>query len=148
MESGRSCSCWPSSLSSCGCSSRSSVGRRHGQRPRPPRGPGPYRPRSRAAGRPRSMIWSSTTSCAAAWKGSAPGQARTIDAVRSGRDLMISAPEGTGKTGAYVIPALERQLHREGLHTLVIAPNIDMVEDIADKAQLLAREADLWVGKI
>ncbi|MFW5950650.1 MAG: DEAD/DEAH box helicase [Gemmatimonadota bacterium] len=82
------------------------------------------------------------------WEQPRPVQARTIDALRSGRDILMSAPEGTGKTGAYMIPALERQLHREGLHTLVIAPAVDMVEDIAEQARVLAEEADLWVGEL
>ena len=82
------------------------------------------------------------------WTKPTPVQERTIDALRSDRDLLLSAPEGTGKTGAYVVPALERQLHREGLHTLVICPTADMVEEIAAQARTFAREADLWVGEI
>ncbi len=82
------------------------------------------------------------------WAEARPVQERTIDALRSGRDILMSAPQGTGKTGAYLVPALERQLHREGLHTLVVAPAVDMVEDIAAQAEALARDADLWVGQI
>jgi cold shock CspA family protein len=82
------------------------------------------------------------------WTSLRPIQERTIDALRSGRDLVVSAPEGSGKTGAYLIPALERQLHREGLHTLVIAPTRDMIREIGAVATALAQEADLWVGQI
>ncbi|NIP78178.1 MAG: DEAD/DEAH box helicase [Gemmatimonadetes bacterium] len=82
------------------------------------------------------------------WSDPRPAQQRTIDALRSGRDILLSAPQGTGKTGAYLVPALERQLHREGLHTLIVAPAVDMVEEIAAQARVLAREADLWVGEI
>lgn len=82
------------------------------------------------------------------WKSPRPIQERTVDALRSGRDLIVSAPEGSGKTGAYVLPALERQLHRDGLHTLVISPTVDMVHQIAEQARALAREADLWVGEL
>ncbi len=82
------------------------------------------------------------------WEEPTPVQERSIDAFRSGRDLIVSAPEGTGKTGAYVIPALDRQLHREGLHTLIVAPNREMVVEIAEQARALAREVDLWVGQI
>lgn len=82
------------------------------------------------------------------WTEARPVQERTIDALRSGRDIFVSAPQGTGKTGAYLVAALERQLHREGLHTLIVAPAVDMVEDIAEQAEALAREADLWVGQI
>lgn len=82
------------------------------------------------------------------WTEPRPVQERAIDALRSGRDLVVSAPEGSGKTGAYMVPALDRQLHREGLYTLVIAPTREMVRDIADQAAPLAAEADLWVGQI
>jgi cold shock CspA family protein/soluble cytochrome b562 len=82
------------------------------------------------------------------WREARPIQERTIDGLRSGRDILVSAPQGTGKTGAYLVPALERQLHREGLHTLIVAPAVDMVEDIAAQAEALAGEADLWVGQV
>jgi cold shock CspA family protein/soluble cytochrome b562 len=82
------------------------------------------------------------------WSEPRPVQARTMDAIRSGRDLVVSAPEGSGKTGAYLIPALDRQLHREGLHTLIIAPNREMVREIWSQAAALAREVDLWAGEI
>ena len=82
------------------------------------------------------------------WSEARPVQVRTIDALRSGRDILMSAPQGTGKTGAYLIPALERQLHREGLHTLVVSPAVDMVQEIAAQARVLAEQADLWVGEV
>ena len=82
------------------------------------------------------------------WSEARPVQVRTIDGLRSGRDILMSAPQGTGKTGAYLVPALERQLHREGLHTLVIAPAVDMVEEIAAQARVLTERADLWVGEV
>ena len=82
------------------------------------------------------------------WRDARPVQERTIDALRSGRDILMSAPQGTGKTGAYLVPALERQLHREGLHTLIISPAVDMVQEIAAQARVLAEAADLWVGEI
>jgi superfamily II DNA/RNA helicase/cold shock CspA family protein len=82
------------------------------------------------------------------WRDARPVQERTLDALRSGRDILVSAPQGTGKTGAYLVPALERQLHREGLHTLVVSPAVDMVEEIAAQARVLAEAADLWVGEV
>lgn len=82
------------------------------------------------------------------WRSPRPIQERTADAIRSGRDLLVSAPEGSGKTGAYIMPALDRQLHREGLYTLVVSPAAEMVKDIAEQASALSREADLWVGAV
>lgn len=82
------------------------------------------------------------------WRDARPVQERAIDALRSGRDLLLSAPQGTGKTGAYLVPMLERQLHREGLHSLIVSPAVDMVQEIAAQARVLAEAADLWVGEI
>lgn len=82
------------------------------------------------------------------WSVPRPVQLRAAQAIRSGRDVLLSAPEGTGKTGAYIVPALDRQIHREGLHTLVICPHGDMVEDVAEQARPIAKEADLWVGEV
>lgn len=122
---------------------------------RRPAGPRPARPapRGRRAGPPEFADLVEHDEIrrgleALGWRTPRPIQERAIDAMRSGRDLLLSAPEGTGKTGAYIVPALERQLHREGLHTLVISPTIDMVADIAEQARTIAKEADLWVGEI
>jgi cold shock CspA family protein len=82
------------------------------------------------------------------WELPRPVQERTIDALRSGRDILMSAPEGTGKTGAYLVPAMERQLHREGLHTLVITHLTEMVESIAEQGRELGSDADLWIGEL
>jgi cold shock CspA family protein/soluble cytochrome b562 len=46
------------------------------------------------------------------------------------------------------VPALDRQIHREGLYTLVITPTAEMAKDISAQAGILAKEADLWVGEI
>ena len=125
-------------------------------RPSPPVKTGPSAHRPEARDRPRPERFQDLVEHnelvrgldALGWSKPTPVQARTIDALRSGRDLLVSAPEGTGKTGAYVVPALERQLHREGLHTVVVAPTPDLVEEIAEQARTLAREADLWVGEV
>ncbi|NIQ55382.1 MAG: DEAD/DEAH box helicase, partial [Gammaproteobacteria bacterium] len=50
---------------------------------------------------------------------------------RKGKDLIAVAPAGAGKTVAYLLPALERQIDREGLHTLILCPSRTEVEQVA-----------------
>lgn len=82
------------------------------------------------------------------WQAPTPVQAKAIPAAREGRDLVGIAQTGTGKTAAFLLPALERQIHSEGLHTLVLCPTRELAQQVAEDARALARHAELWVGEI
>ena len=82
------------------------------------------------------------------WMTPTPVQAQTIPVARSGRDVVGIAQTGTGKTGAFLIPALERQVHKEGLHTLVLCPTRELAQQVAADARALARYTELWIGEI
>lgn len=82
------------------------------------------------------------------WNAPTPVQAAAIPHAREGRDLVGIAQTGTGKTGAFLIPALERQVHKEGLHTLVLCPTRELAQQVADDARALARHTELWIGEI
>ncbi|MGH7470143.1 MAG: DEAD/DEAH box helicase [Longimicrobiales bacterium] len=82
------------------------------------------------------------------WHTPTPIQAKAIPAVREGKDVLGIAQTGTGKTGAFMIPALEHQLHREGLHTLVLCPTRELAQQVAGDARALAKHSELWVGEI
>ncbi|MFO7262297.1 MAG: DEAD/DEAH box helicase, partial [bacterium] len=49
---------------------------------------------------------------------------------------------------AFLLPALERQVDKEGLHTLVLCPTRELAQQVADDARALARYTELWVGVI
>ena len=55
-----------------------------------------------------------------------PVQAKAIPEAIAGHDLMCSAPTGTGKTAAFVLPALQRLAHPakpgRGPRVLVLTP--------------------------
>ncbi len=82
------------------------------------------------------------------WQQPTPIQQLAIPPARTGRDLVGIAQTGTGKTAAFLLPALERQVDKEGLHTLVICPTRELAQQVADDARALARYTELWVGVI
>jgi ATP-dependent RNA helicase RhlE len=82
------------------------------------------------------------------WQTPTPIQVKAIPAVREGKDVLGIAQTGTGKTGAFMIPSLERQFHKEGLHTLVLCPTRELAQQVAEDARALARNSELWVGEI
>src|SRR5512146_90903 len=60
-----------------------------------------------------------------------PVQARAIPEATVGHDLMVSAPTGTGKTAAYVLPALQRLIQPSarpgaGPRVLVLTPTREL----------------------
>lgn len=69
-----------------------------------------------------------------------PVQAKAIPAVLSGRDLIASAQTGTGKTGAFVLPALHR-LHsntrskKASPRVLVLAPTRELATQTTQVAR-------------
>ena len=82
------------------------------------------------------------------WQTPTPIQAQAIPAVREGKDVLGIAQTGTGKTGAFMIPALERQYHKEGLHTLVLCPTRELAQQVAEDTRNLARKSELWIGEV
>ena len=51
-----------------------------------------------------------------------PVQVKAIPAALTGKDLIVSAQTGTGKTAAFVFPLIEKVKGREGTYGLVLAP--------------------------
>jgi ATP-dependent RNA helicase RhlE len=84
----------------------------------------------------------------AGWETPTPIQAKAIPAVREGKDVLGIAQTGTGKTGAFLLPVLEKQLDREGLHTLILCPTRELVQQVAQDARDLTKHTELWVGEI
>jgi ATP-dependent RNA helicase RhlE len=82
------------------------------------------------------------------WQTPTPIQAKGIPAVREGKDLLGIAQTGTGKTGAFMLPALERQIDKEGLHTLVLCPTRELAQQVAADTRSMAKHTELWIGEI
>jgi superfamily II DNA/RNA helicase len=64
-------------------------------------------------------------------------QAQAVPDAIAGRDLMVSAPTGTGKTAAFVLPALQRLLNNpakngRGPRVLVLTPTRELALQVTD----------------
>ena len=82
------------------------------------------------------------------WTQPTPIQLKAIPAAREGRDVVGIAQTGTGKTGAFLIPTLERQEDRDGLRTLVLCPTRELAQQVAADARELCAHTELFVGEI
>ncbi|HEY9050506.1 MAG TPA: DEAD/DEAH box helicase [Gammaproteobacteria bacterium] len=73
-------------------------------------------------------------------------QQQAIPLVIEGRDLMASAPTGTGKTAAFVLPTLQRLLNEKpakgiGPQVLVLTPTRELAKQVEDNIYQLTRFA-------
>ena len=82
------------------------------------------------------------------WTLPTPIQAKAIPLALEGRDIVGIAQTGTGKTGAFMIPALERVRARGGLQVLVLCPTRELAQQVAEDATELARGGVLRVASI
>ncbi|MEX2585389.1 MAG: DEAD/DEAH box helicase [Balneolaceae bacterium] len=64
-----------------------------------------------------------------------PIQEQTIPHVLSGKDMIGVAQTGTGKTGAFVIPLLQRifESDREGIKTIILTPTRELAQQIDEQ---------------
>lgn len=77
----------------------------------------------------------------AGWSELTPVQAKAIPYLRAERDLMVQARTGSGKTGAFVLPLLERiDPAQDQCQALVLVPTRELAQQVARDAALLAGE--------
>jgi ATP-dependent RNA helicase RhlE len=64
-----------------------------------------------------------------------PIQEKSIPIVTSGKDLIATAQTGTGKTGAFIIPIMERvlQSERKGVKALIVTPTRELASQIDEQ---------------
>ncbi len=73
-----------------------------------------------------------------------PVQARVIPEALAGRDLMVSAQTGSGKTAAFMLPALQRltvphAAHGRGPRVLVLVPTRELSAQVTKAAETYGR---------
>lgn len=73
-----------------------------------------------------------------------PVQEKAIPLVRSGADVIVQAPTGTGKTLAFLLPLMERmKSHVDEVQVLIVTPTRELTLQIAKVARLLAEDFSL-----
>jgi ATP-dependent RNA helicase DeaD len=75
----------------------------------------------------------------AGWDRLMPVQAKAIPYFLARRDLMIQSQTGSGKTGAYLLPILDRiDSKRSACQALVLAPTRELAQQVAREAEILS----------
>ncbi|MBI3902071.1 MAG: DEAD/DEAH box helicase [Nitrosomonadales bacterium] len=82
-----------------------------------------------------------------------PIQAQAIPEVLAGHDLMASAQTGTGKTAAFILPALNRiaepaTVRSKGPRVLVLTPTRELAQQVTDQAAKYGKNMRLKVVSI
>jgi ATP-dependent RNA helicase DeaD len=78
----------------------------------------------------------------AGWESLMPVQAKSLPYLLQGRELMVQARTGSGKTGAFLLPMLE-QLDPElkACQALILTPTRELAKQIAREAEMLCGAA-------
>ncbi len=82
------------------------------------------------------------------WTRPTPIQQKTIPTSMAGKDVVGIAQTGTGKTGAFMIPSLERIEAGKGLQILVLAPTRELAQQVSEDTELLCKGSSLRVAAI
>ena len=82
------------------------------------------------------------------WEQPTPIQIKSIPTGLAGNDLVGIAQTGTGKTGAFMLPALERIETGGGLQVLVLCPTRELAQQVCDDTEALARGTRIRAASI
>jgi ATP-dependent RNA helicase DeaD len=78
------------------------------------------------------------------WKEPMPVQARVVPLMREGRDLIVQAQTGSGKTGAFGIPLVANlDPSVRACQALVMVPTRELAGQVAKEVTVLGREAGI-----
>ncbi len=82
------------------------------------------------------------------WTTPTPIQQQAIPLVAAGRDVVGIARTGTGKTGAFMLPALEAIRAGKGLQVLVLCPTRELAQQVREDTEALAQGTSLRAAEI
>ena len=80
----------------------------------------------------------------AGWTSLMPVQAKAVPYVLANRDLMVQSKTGSGKTGAFLLPLIERiDPTLACCQALILVPTRELAQQVMDEAKLLAGDAGI-----
>ena len=80
----------------------------------------------------------------AGWTKLLPVQARSIPYLLAGRNLMVQSQTGSGKTGAFILPILERiDPAKKACQALILVPTRELALQVSREAELLGGDEDI-----
>ncbi|HOW56446.1 MAG TPA: DEAD/DEAH box helicase, partial [Smithellaceae bacterium] len=85
----------------------------------------------------------------AGWNNLTPVQAKAIPYILAGRDMMIQSRTGSGKTGAYILPIMQKiDFQQKAAQALVLVPTRELALQVSREAQMLVHGSDLRVAVV
>ena len=85
----------------------------------------------------------------AGWTELTPVQSKAMPYLQAGRDIMVQAQTGSGKTGAFMLPILNRiDASKKTCQVLVLAPTRELAQQVAAEARLLAGDSGVRTAAV
>ncbi len=82
----------------------------------------------------------------AGWTSLMPVQARAIPYMLAGKDIMVQSRTGSGKTGAFVLPTINRiKTDQVSCQALVLVPTRELARQVAAEAELLCGDSGIRI---
>lgn len=82
----------------------------------------------------------------AGWTELSPVQTRAIPYIQAKRDLMVQARTGSGKTGAFILPILDRvDSNRNNCQVLILVPTRELARQVSEEAKLLISDSGIRI---
>ncbi|MGP8154200.1 MAG: DEAD/DEAH box helicase family protein, partial [Smithella sp.] len=76
----------------------------------------------------------------AGWKSLTPVQAKSIPYFLAGHDMMVQSRTGSGKTGAYILPIIQKINAQQNVaQALVLVPTRELALQVSREAQMLTQ---------
>ncbi|MCX5848459.1 MAG: DEAD/DEAH box helicase [Deltaproteobacteria bacterium] len=80
----------------------------------------------------------------AGWKILTPVQARSIPYFLAGRDMMVQSRTGSGKTGAYILPIIQKINAQQNIaQALVLVPTRELALQVSREAEMLTQGTNI-----
>jgi len=77
----------------------------------------------------------------AGWKTLVPVQAKSIPYFLADRDMMVQSRTGSGKTGAYILPIIQKiNAQKNVAQALVLVPTRELALQVSREAEMLTQE--------
>lgn len=85
----------------------------------------------------------------AGWEQLMPVQSMAMPYLLAGRDLMIQSRTGSGKTGSFVLPILDRiDLERDECQALALVPTRELAIQVAQEAETLFKDTGARIATV
>jgi len=85
----------------------------------------------------------------AGWKSLVPVQAKSIPYFLAGHDMMVQSRTGSGKTGAYILPIIQKINAQQNIaQALVLVPTRELALQVSREAEMLTQGTNIRIAVV